>query len=140
MQAYLPLRLEPIKCASPIGSSQLSSARAKPWCSAIKPPSWRETDAHKRRQFFDEIRSILIEQGDPAAEVNRQAQIVTDALSGIGLLDQLLRAPFVEEIFVRIGEVAVEYDGAFCHMVVLILLWEQPACIPYSYPILNYSR
>ena len=41
------------------------------------------------------------------------AQIVTDALSGVGLLDQLLRDPYVEEIFVRKGEVAVEYDGAF---------------------------
>ena len=83
---------------------------------AVKPPSWREMDAQKRRQFYDEVRSILIEQGEPVSIVNRQAQIVTDALSGIGLLDQLLRDPFVEEIFVRNGEVAVEYDGTFYHL------------------------
>jgi len=83
---------------------------------AVKPPSWREMDAQKRRQFYDEVRSILIEQGESVSIVNRQAQIVTDALSGIGLLDQLLRDPFVEEIFVRNGEVAVEYDGTFYHL------------------------
>jgi pilus assembly protein CpaF len=83
---------------------------------AVKSPSWRETDPQKRRQFFDEVRSILIEQGSPVATVNRQAQIVTDALSGIGMLDQLLRDPFVEEIFVRKGEVAVEYDGTFYYL------------------------
>ena len=83
---------------------------------AVKPPTWRETDNQKRRQFFDEVRSILIEQGIPVSVVNRQAQVVTDALSGIGMLDQLLRDPFVEEIFVRKGEVAVEYDGAFYHL------------------------
>jgi pilus assembly protein CpaF len=83
---------------------------------SVKPPSWRETDTQKRRQFFNEVRSILIEQGSPVATVNRQAQIVTDALSGIGMLDQLLRDPFVEEIFVRKGDVAVEYDGTFYYL------------------------
>ena len=83
---------------------------------AVKSPSWRETDPQKRRQFFDEVRSILIEQGSPVSTVNRQAQIVTDALSGIGMLDQLLRDPFVEEIFVRKGEAAVEYDGTFYYL------------------------
>jgi pilus assembly protein CpaF len=80
---------------------------------AIKPPSWRDTDADRRRQFFDEVRSVLIEQGENKTLVNRNALIVTDALSGVGILDQLLRDPYVEEIFVRNGEVAVEYDGSF---------------------------
>lgn len=82
----------------------------------INPPSWREADSDKRRSFFDEVRSILIDQGENRTAVNRNAQIITDALSGVGLLDQLLRDPFVEEIFVRNGEVAVEYDGSFHHL------------------------
>jgi len=82
----------------------------------VNPPSWRETDPEKRRRFFDEVRSILIDQGENRTAVNRNAQIVTDALSGVGLLDQLLRDPYVEEIFVRNGQVAVEYDGTFHHL------------------------
>ena len=92
----------------------------------INPPSWREADPEKRRRFFDEVRSILIDwnvpelqrggQGEDRTAVNRNAQIITDALSGVGLLDQLLRDPFVEEIFVRNGVVAVEYDGSFYHL------------------------
>jgi pilus assembly protein CpaF len=82
----------------------------------INPPSWRETDLEKRRRFFDEVRSILIDQGEKRTAVNRNAQIITDALSGVGLLDQLLRDPYVEEIFVRNGQVAVEYDGTFHHL------------------------
>jgi len=59
----------------------------------------------------------LIDQGvEFASVVNRNAQIITDALSGLGLLDQLLRDPYVEEIFVRNGEVAMEYDGSFYHL------------------------
>lgn len=82
----------------------------------INPPSWREADPEKRRRFFDEVRSILIDQGENRSVINRNAQIITDALSGVGLLDQLLRDPYVEEIFVRNGEVAVEYDGSFHHL------------------------
>ena len=82
----------------------------------INPPSWREADSEKRRRFYDEVRSILIDQGENRSSVNRNAQIITDALSGVGLLDQLLRDPYVEEIFVRNGVVAVEYDGSFYHL------------------------
>jgi len=82
----------------------------------INPPSWRESDPEKRRRFFDEVRSILIDQGENRTAVNRNAQMITDALSGVGLLDQLLRDPYVEEIFVRNGHVAVEYDGTFHHL------------------------
>ena len=82
----------------------------------INPPAWRESDPGQRRRFFDEVRAVLIEQGGDKTNVNRNAQIITDALSGVGLLDQLLRDPFVEEVFVRNGEVAVEYDGTFHHL------------------------
>jgi type IV secretory pathway ATPase VirB11/archaellum biosynthesis ATPase len=82
----------------------------------INPPSWREADPEKRRRFFDEVRSILIDQGEVLIAVNRNAQIITDAFPGVGLLDQLLRDPYVEEIFVRNGVVAVEYDGSFYHL------------------------
>lgn len=82
----------------------------------INPPSWRETDPEKRQRFFDEVRLILITLGEALTSVNCNAQILTDALSGVGLLDQLLRDPFVEEIFVRNGQVAIEYDGTFYHL------------------------
>ncbi|MFH2039173.1 MAG: ATPase, T2SS/T4P/T4SS family [Chloroflexota bacterium] len=81
----------------------------------INPPSWRESDAEQRRRFYDEVRAILISK-QYRRDVNQQAQMITDALSGVGLLDQLLRDPFVEEIFVRNGYVAVEYDGSFHHL------------------------
>ncbi|MCX6053634.1 MAG: ATPase, T2SS/T4P/T4SS family [Chloroflexi bacterium] len=80
---------------------------------AINPPGWRETDSEKRRHFFDEVRSILISRGEDHESVNCNARLITDALSGVGVLDQLLRDPKVEEIFVRNGEVALEYDGRF---------------------------
>ncbi len=83
---------------------------------AIKPPSWRDVDPEKRARFFDEVRGVLIAQGGDRSSVNRRAQIVTDALSGVGLLDQLLRDPYVEEIFVRKGQVAVEHDGSFHYL------------------------
>ena len=82
----------------------------------INPPSWRESNPEKRRSFFDDVRRVLIDQGEKREKVNRNAQIITDALSGVGILDQLLRDPNVEEIFVRNGYVAVEYDGAFYHL------------------------
>jgi type IV secretory pathway ATPase VirB11/archaellum biosynthesis ATPase len=82
----------------------------------IKPPSWRDVDPARRRRFFDEVRSVLIGQGGNKSNVNRDAQIVTDALSGVGILNPLLRDPYVEEIFVRKGEVAVEYDGTFHYL------------------------
>jgi pilus assembly protein CpaF len=81
----------------------------------INPPSWRESDAVQRRRFYDEVRAILISK-QYRKDVNQQAQMIADALSGVGLLDQLLRNPYVEEIFVRNGHVAVEYDGSFHHL------------------------
>ena len=80
---------------------------------AIKPPSWRDVTRPDAGASLTRSGSVLIDQGGDKCNVNRDAQIVTDALSGVGLLDQLLRDPYVEEIFVRKGEVAVEYDGAF---------------------------
>lgn len=108
-----PPRVEPLTLADLIMINQTREALV---VRSVKPPTWRETDSQKRRKFFDEVRAILIEQGNPVSTVNRQAQIVSDALSGVGILDQLLRDPFVEEIFVRQGEVAVEYDGTFYNL------------------------
>ena len=106
-------------CIQPLNQSDLTlieRVREELVLRGINPPSWREADPEKRRRFFDEVRSILIDQGEDRIAVNRNAQIITDALSGVGLLDQLLRDPFVEEIFVRNGVVAVEYDGSFYHL------------------------
>jgi Flp pilus assembly protein, ATPase CpaF len=79
----------------------------------VTPPGWRDTDRESRRAFYNSVRSILIRQKLPTDAVNTKAQIITDALSGIGLLDQLLRDPDVEEVFVRNGFVAVEHHGTF---------------------------
>jgi pilus assembly protein CpaF len=81
----------------------------------INPPSWREADPEKRRRFFDEVRSILIDQGEDRIAVNRNAQIITMPYP-CWLARSTLRDPYVEEIFVRTGVVAVEYDGSFYHL------------------------
>lgn len=108
-----PPKVDPL---SPADLELISRVREVLVAKAIKPPSWRDVDPLKRRRFFDEVRAVLIDQGGGKSNVNHDAQIVTDALSGVGLLDQLLRDPYVEEIFVRKGEVAVEYDGAFHYL------------------------
>jgi pilus assembly protein CpaF len=115
-----PPRVEPLNASD---LELIEQVREELVLRGINPPNWRETDPEKRRRFFDEVRSILIDRNTPAhnaggqgenhVNINHDAQLITDALSGVGLLDQLLRDPFVEEIFVRNGEVAVEYDGSF---------------------------
>jgi pilus assembly protein CpaF len=106
----VPPHIEPLSDAD---LAMISRVRETLVARSIKPPAWRDLDPARRRCFFDEVRGVLIEQGGNTTSVNRNAQIVTDALSGVGLLDQLLRDPYVEEIFVRKGEVAIEYDGLF---------------------------
>lgn len=108
-----PPRIQPLTAAD---LQRIEQVREELVARGINPPNWREADPEKRRRFFDEVRSILIALGENRGEVNRNAQMITDALSGVGLLDQLLRDPYVEEIFVRNGEVAVEYDGSFHHL------------------------
>jgi pilus assembly protein CpaF len=110
MNRPVPPRVEPLTGAD---LAMIDQVRETLVTRSIKPPTWRDLDPARRRRFFDEVRGVLIEQGGDSTGVNRNAQIVTDALSGVGLLDQLLRDPYVEEIFVRKGEVAIEYDGAF---------------------------
>lgn len=81
----------------------------------VRPPDWKDTRPASRQRFFDAVRGALIQlngQGD----VSRRAQRISDALSGVGLLEPLLRDPLVEEIFVRNGLVAVERDGQFIHL------------------------
>src|SRR5690606_16513371 len=90
-----PPRLEPLSQAD---LEMISRVRDVLVERSIKPPSWRDVDPEKRRKFYDEVRGVLIEQGGDRSNVNRRAQIITDALSGVGLLDQLLRDPYVEEI------------------------------------------
>lgn len=81
----------------------------------VKPPAWRDLNESSRKKYFDEVRGVLIQMGH-THQVNRLAQLIADSLSGAGLLDQLLRDPYVEEVFVRNGEVAVEYDGELIHL------------------------
>ena len=113
IQKRKPPRIAPLSQAD---LAMINRVREELVFLSIKPPSWRDTDPAKRRRFFDEVRAVLMDLGGSTANINRDAQIVTDALSGVGLLDQLLRDPFVEEIFVRKGEVAVEYDGVFHYL------------------------
>lgn len=113
IQRRTPPHIAPL---SPADLAMINRVREELVFLSIKPPSWRDNDPAKRRRFFDEVRAVLMDLGGNTANINRDAQIVTDALSGVGLLDQLLRDPFVEEIFVRKGEVAVEYDGTFHYL------------------------
>lgn len=108
-----PPKIEPLTATDLTMIDQVRDALVS---RAIQPPGWRDVDPEKRLRFFDEVRGVLIAQDGNRMSVNRKAQIITDALSGVGLLDQLLRDPYVEEIFVRNGEVAVEYDGSFHYL------------------------
>jgi len=77
----------------------------------VRPPDWRDTHPESRRKFYDAVRGALIQLD--GKDINRRAQRISDALSGVGLLEPLLRDPLVEEIFVRNGQVALERDGQF---------------------------
>jgi len=76
----------------------------------VSVPSWGEGDAVLGRRFFDQIRQAL-RPHVRAAALEHAARRMTDALCGIGLLQQFLIEPEVEEIYVRHGEVAVERGG-----------------------------
>jgi len=76
----------------------------------VRVPAWGETDAGVQRMFRDTVRQILRSHVRPA-ELEDKALRLADSLCGIGLLEQFLREPEVEEIYVRHGEVAIERGG-----------------------------
>ena len=76
----------------------------------VNVPAWGERDSGLERRFFDQIRQAL-RPHVRAAALEDAARRMSDALCGIGLLQQFLDEPEVEEIYVRHGEVAVERGG-----------------------------
>ena len=77
---------------------------------SVRVPAWGEADAGVQRMFRDTVRQILRSHVRPA-ELEDKALRLADSLCGIGLLEQFLREPDVEEIYVRHGEVAIERGG-----------------------------
>jgi pilus assembly protein CpaF len=77
---------------------------------SVRVPAWGEADAGVQRMFRDTVRQILRSHVRPA-ELEDKALRLADSLCGIGLLEQFLREPEVEEIYVRHGEVAIERGG-----------------------------
>jgi len=77
---------------------------------SVRVPAWGETDAGVQRMFRDTVRQILRSHVRPA-ELEGTTLRLADSLCGIGLLEQFLREPDVEEIYVRHGEVAIERGG-----------------------------
>ena len=76
----------------------------------VNVPVWGEHDSGLERRFFDQIRQAL-RPHVRAAALEDAARRMSDALCGIGLLQQFLNEPDVEEIYVRHGEVAIERGG-----------------------------
>jgi len=76
----------------------------------VNVPTWGERDTCLDRRFFDQIRQAL-RPHVRAAALEDAARRMSDALCGIGLLQQFLNEPGVEEIYVRHGEVAIERGG-----------------------------
>jgi pilus assembly protein CpaF len=127
-----PLSDEDLRLAAHIRESLLRDG--------IRPPDWRNATEDNRRAFFDAIRghiNRLCQSGQakglgfpllagrlalaPNDEANAhlvhsQAQRIYDALTGLGVLEPLLRDEHIEEIFVRDGQVAVERDGQMLHL------------------------
>ena len=97
-----PPKIQPLNTAD---LQLIEQVREELVARGINPPNWREADAEKRRRFFDEVRSILIALGENRSGVNRNAQLITDALSGVGLLDQLLRDQRCQPLVVRLLDV-----------------------------------
>ena len=73
-------------------------------------PDFGSTDEQVHRRFGDSVKLAL--KGSVAITVlDETARRLADALCGIGVLEQFLRDPDVEEIYVRKGEVAIEKKG-----------------------------
>ena len=73
-------------------------------------PDWRETDPGAQRRFYDQVRAALLRTVTPI-ELDDTARRISDALSGIGLLQTFLRDPDIEEVYVRGTQVAIERGG-----------------------------
>ena len=73
-------------------------------------PAWGETDAGALRMFHDQVRQLL-RPHVPPTKLEDAAARLADSLCGIGLLEQFLRQPDIEEVYVRHGEVAIERGG-----------------------------
>ena len=73
-------------------------------------PAWGETDSATLRRFQDTVRHLLKEHVLPN-QLDDTTRRLADSLCGVGLLEQFLRHPQVEEIYVRHGEVAIERSG-----------------------------
>ncbi|MEA3350696.1 MAG: ATPase, T2SS/T4P/T4SS family, partial [Chloroflexota bacterium] len=76
----------------------------------VSIPDWRDTDASVQRRFYDQVRAALLRSVTPT-ELDDAARRISDALSGVGLLQPFLRDPDVEEVYVRGSEVAIEKGG-----------------------------
>jgi len=88
----------------------LSSLRDELESGQIPVPTWGEINAASERRFYDQVRQAL-RPHVRAVVLEDAARRMTDALCGIGLLQQFLDEPDVEEIYIRHGEVAVERGG-----------------------------
>ena len=88
----------------------LSTLRDELESQHIPVPSWGGLNAGSERRIYDQIRQAL-RPHVRAAALEDAAGRMTDALCGIGLLQQFLDEPDVDEIYIRHGEVAIERGG-----------------------------
>ena len=88
----------------------LSTLRDELEAQKILVPSWGEINPASERRFFDQVRQAL-RPHVRAVTLEDTARRMTDALCGVGLLQQFLDELDIEEIYIRHGEVAIERGG-----------------------------
>jgi pilus assembly protein CpaF len=78
----------------------------------ITVPGWHAED-HARRRFQDQVAKLLVEARLVTHDdlVLDASHTLSQAITGLGLLQEYLERPDVEEIIVRNGEVLIEENG-----------------------------
>ena len=88
----------------------LSGVQASLLEQGARVPAWGETDPSTLRMFHDRVRQLLHPVIKPTL-LEETARRLSDALCGVGPLEQFLRESDIEEVYVRHGEVAIERGG-----------------------------
>lgn len=73
-------------------------------------PGWDASDAALSR-FRAAVAEALVELAHPDSLIPRTAEVLTGMMSGLGVLQQIIEEPGVEEVMVRNGHLLVERRG-----------------------------
>jgi pilus assembly protein CpaF len=77
----------------------------------VPVPPWRAGDAERDR-FQARVAQALVEMGlVPDRQIPTEAPRLARMMTGLGVLDEIVRQPGVEEVMVRGGHVLIEQEG-----------------------------